>query len=139
MGLIFGACSYLHAQAGPMKVEAQLLWGTDDAKSPNPKHKPIDPALRAKLKTLPLKWSNYFEENRVVLVVPQGGSKRTALSAHCDIELKNLDGTKVQVTHYGEGKKVATRTQELSKGELLVLGGNAPGATTWLVALRRAD
>lgn len=125
-------------EAADMKLEAQLLWGTDDAKSPNPKHKAVDPELKKKLKALPLKWANYFEETRRTLDVPQGATRRLALSDLCEIEVKNLDGTKVEVTHFGRGKKIATRTQALPKGEILLLGGNAPDATTWLVLIRQA-
>jgi hypothetical protein len=31
------------------------------------------------------------------------------------------------------------RTQALPKGEILVLGGNAPNASAWLVILKRID
>jgi hypothetical protein len=137
--LFLGLSSSSSAQAADAKLEVQLLWGTDDAKSPNAKHKPIDPDLRKKLKQLPLKWSNYFEENRVVFEISASGSKKVNLSSHCDLEVKNLDGTKFEVTHYGEGKRVATRTQAMPKGEMLVLGGNAPDATAWLVVLRRVE
>lgn len=120
-----------------MKLEAQLLWGTDDAKSPNPKHKPVEAGLKKKLRQLPLKWSNYFEETQKKFSVPEGEARRIILSDLCEVEVKNLDGTRVEVVHFGRGKKVATRTQALPKGEMLVLGGNAPDATTWLVVLRQ--
>ncbi|HYG34098.1 MAG TPA: hypothetical protein VEC99_04910 [Clostridia bacterium] len=132
-------CSPLQAQAADMKLEALLLWGTDDAQSPNPKHKPVDAQLKKKLKQLPLKWTNYFEEKRVTFELPQGASKKVALSEHCAIEVKIIDSAKIEVTHYGEGKKVATRTQAMPKGETLVLGGNAPDSTAWLVVLRRIE
>jgi hypothetical protein len=137
--LVLLACGQLGARAGDLKVEAQLLWATDDAKSPNPEHKLVEPDLKQKLKRLPLKWANYFEETRKVFMVPQGGSKRVALSERCELEVKNVDGSKVEVTHFGKGKKVATRTQALPKGEMLVLGGNAPNATAWLVVLKRTE
>ena len=137
--LILLACGPLRGQAADMKVEAQLLWGTDDDKSPNPKHKPVEPEIRKKLKQLPLRWKNYFEECRVLIKLPPGAAKKTSLSAYCDLEVKNLDGTRVEVTHYGAGKRVATRTQSLPKGEMLVLGGNAPDSTAWLVVLRRLE
>ncbi len=127
------------ASAAAMKVEAQLLWGTDDAKSPNPKHRPVEPALSEKLKSIPLRWRNYFEVNRKVLQVPQGEARTVALSEMCDIEVKNLDGTKIEVTHFGKGRKVGTRTQSMLKGEIFILGGEAPGATAWLVVLKRVD
>jgi len=31
------------------------------------------------------------------------------------------------------------RKQSLPKGEMLVLGGNAPNSTAWLVALKRIE
>jgi hypothetical protein len=132
-------CGQLGARAADLKLEVQLLWATDDAKSPNPKHKPVEPDLKQKLKHLPLKWANYFAETREVIEVPQGASKRVTLSERCEIDVKNLDGLKVEVTHFGKGKKVATRTQELPKAEILVLGGNAPNATAWLVVLKRIE
>lgn len=135
---LFG-CAERQAQGAAMKLEAQLLWGTDDAKSPNPKHKPVDDKLRKKLKDLPLKWANYFEETRKTLEVPVGAARRIFLSDLCEIEVKNLDGNRVEVTHFGRGKKVGTRTQALPKGEMLVLGGNAPDATAWLVVLRQVQ
>lgn len=135
----FLAWGQTSAHAADMKLTAQLLWGTDDAKSPNPKHKAVDADLKKKLKQLPLKWTNYFEETRKTFDVPQGEARRIILSDLCELEVKNLDGSKVEVTHFGRGKKVATRTQALPKGEMLVLGGNAPDATAWLVVLRQAD
>jgi hypothetical protein len=45
----------------------------------------------------------------------------------------------VEVSLVGKGKDVAKRTQKLPKGETLVLGGNAPNATAWLVVLKRLE
>jgi len=135
---LFTACTAVQSNAADMKLEAQLLWGTDDAKSPNPKHKPIDANLKKKLKQL-LKWSNYFEETRKRLDVPLGATRRLALSDMCEIEVKNIDGNRVEVTHFGRGKKVGTRIQPLPKGETLVLGGNAPDATAWLIVLHQVE
>ncbi len=139
LGFLLLAGVELRAHSAEMKVEAVLLWGTDEAKSPNPKHKPVEPELREKLKKLPLKWKNYFEVNRKAVDLPQGAPRTVSLSDACELELKNLDGTKIEVTHFGKGKKVGTRTQALPHGEVFVLGGNAPDATAWLVAIRRAD
>jgi hypothetical protein len=123
-----------------MKLEAQLLWGTDATKSPNPKHKPVDPELKKKLQNLvPLKWTNYFEETRKAFLVPEGDSRTCALSDVCEIHVKNADGTKVEVTLFGRGKKAFTQVQPLPKGEILALGGNAPNRTAWLVVLRRTE
>ncbi len=129
----------LLADTAGMKLEAQLLWGTNDATSPNPKHKPVDEDIRKKLKELPLKWTNYFEETRKSLDVTEAAAKRVTLSDRCDIEVKVLGGSKIEVTHFGKGEKVVKQTQNLPKGEMLVLGGNAPNSTAWLVILKRVE
>ena len=125
--------------AADMKLDVQLLWGTDDAKSPNPKHKPVEPDLREKLKKIPLKWKNYFEVTHKIVEIPMGATRTVALSEMCDLEIKNIDGTKTEVTHFGKGKRVGTHTQAMPKGEVFILGGDAPGATAWLVVLRRNE
>ena len=135
-------CSLLAATvtlAGDSKFEAQLIWGTNDAKSPDPKHKPVETEVQKKLSDLPLKWKNYFEVNRRTLEVPQGGTSKAVLSEKCTVEVKELDGKKVEVSLVGKGEPVLKRTQPLPKGEILVLGGNAPNATAWLVTLKRTE
>jgi hypothetical protein len=126
--------------AGPqeMKLEVVLVWGTDDAKSPNPKHKPVDDDLKAQIKKLPLKWRNYFEESRKNVQV---GStiQKVSLSAKCKVEIKNLGKNMVEVSLIGEGEPVVTRKQALPKGETFFLGGNAPNSTAWLVVIKRVE
>ena len=126
----------IDVQAGDMKLEAQLIWGTNDAQSPDPKHKPVDPDVRKKLGDLPLKWKYYFEVNRKEFAVPEGESRKVGMSKKCELEVKNLKGNKVEVSLVGKGEK---RTQPLPKGEILILGGNAPNSTSWLVTLKRVE
>jgi hypothetical protein len=127
------------AAASDLKFEAQLIWGTNDTPPSDPKYKPVDAEVRKKLKELPLKWNNYFEIKRLNIVVPRSGSQRVALSEKCELELKDLGHSKVEITHYGKGQPVYDGMHALPKGEIFVLGGNAPNATTWLVILKRVD
>jgi len=127
------------AWAGGGKFEARLIWGTNDAKSPDPKHKKVEAEVEKKLADLPLKWKHYFEVNRKTLAVSRGGCEKAELSDKCSIEVKDLDGNKVDVSLIGKGEPVLKRTQPLPKSEILVLGGNAPNATAWLVTLKRLD
>lgn len=124
---------------GDLKLEVQLIWGTNDQKSPDAKHKPVDQELKKRLQSLPLKWTNYFEVNRLSMVVPQAGTQKAPLSDRCQLEVKNLGHSKVEITVFGKGKNVATRTQALPKGETLILGGDSPGATSWLAVVRRVE
>ena len=119
-----------------MKIEAQLIWATNDKEDPKLKQKHVAPEIREKLKDLPLRWSNYFEINKVILEIPKGETRRAKMSEKCDVEIKNLDGTQVEVALIGKGNPVLKRRQSLPKGEILILGGNAPDETAWLVALK---
>lgn len=126
------------AESGELKLEIQLVWGTDDAKSPNPKHKPVDGEIREKIKKLPLKWKYYFEENRQTVTVGTD-VKTVRLSDKCKLEVKNLDKGHIEVNLIGEGEPVVTRKQKLPRGETLFLGGNAPNSTAWLVIIKRLE
>ena len=131
------ATASARAASGDMKIEVQLIWATNDKSDPNPNHKPVAPEIREKLKELPLKWANYFEVNKITLDIPKGESRKGKLSEKCEVEVKNLDGAQVEVALLGKGDPVWKRIQALPKNEVLVLGGNAPNATAWLVALKR--
>ena len=137
--MLFFLMGHSQAWAGELKLEAQLIWATNDEKSPDPKQKPVSPEIRKKLAELPLKWSNYFEVNRKRIEVPEGKKQKSTLSDKCEIEVKNLKGDKVEVSLIGKGEPALTRTQSLPKGEILVVGGNAPNATAWLVTLKRVE
>lgn len=125
--------------ASELKFEAQLLWGTNDPQSPDPRHKPISDEIRQRLKDLPLKWTNYFEVSRKGFAVADKACKKVTLSEKCELEVKNLGKSAIEVYLFGKGEPVWKRTQPLPKGETLVLGGNAPNATAWLVTLKRLE
>jgi hypothetical protein len=122
-----------------LKLEALLIWGTNDTQSPDPKHKPVTPEVRKKLEELPFKWTSYFVVNRKVLEVPPKGSVKVSMSEKCDIEVKNLGNTTVELSLVGRREHVLKRTQALPKGETLVVGGKAPNATAWFVVLKQTE
>jgi len=120
-----------------LKLEAQLIWGTNDHQSPDPSHKPVDADILKKLQSLPLKWTNYFVVKRQVIEVSTAAPVKTALSEKCEIEIKNLGNATVEVAFFGKKEQVVK--QALPKGDTVVLGGNAPNSTAWLVVLRRLE
>jgi hypothetical protein len=135
----FAMCGQTAVRAATLKLEVQLLWGTNDEHSPDPRHKPVEPEVQAKLKDLPLKWTHYFEVRRKNFEVPPSGHNKVSLSQKCQIEVKNLGDPRLEIVLFGKGKETLRRTQSLSKGEMLVLGGNAPNSTAWLVVLKRME
>ena len=56
VALILLAGSTVQTFAANLKLEAKLIWGTDDAKSPNPEHKEVDAATKEKLSQLYARW-----------------------------------------------------------------------------------
>ncbi len=134
----------LRAVAAPggsnLKLEAQLVWGTNDEKSPKPGLKPVEPPVREKLAALPIKWEHYFEINRKQFEVAPGGKAQVSLSEKCSVEVRSIGGDKIEVRWYNRKKELVGRqSQPLRKGEMIVLGGNAPNATCWLVILKRVS
>jgi hypothetical protein len=126
-------------RAGEIKLEVQLIWGTNDEKSPDPKHKSVDPKVEKKLKKLPFKWQNYFEVNRQKFSVAQGETKRTVLSKDCEIKVRNAGNNSVELQIFGKGESVGKISQSLPKDEMLVTGGNAANFTSWFVVLYQAE
>jgi hypothetical protein len=127
------------APAKDLKFQALLVWATDAEKSPDHNHKPVDAEVLKKLRELPLRWKNYFEVRREHFIVPRGGAEKVTLSDKCEIGVADVDGRHVEVSLIGKGEPVLKRIQPLSRGETLVLGGNAPDSTGWLVVLKRVE
>jgi hypothetical protein len=121
-----------------IKLEVQLIWGTNDSQSPDPKHKAVDADVLKKLSALPLKWSNYFEVHRKRFEVPPTGATNIALGK-CEIGVKQLVRPSMEVSFIGKGKPVEKRTLRLPKGDILIYGGNAPNATAYFVTLKRVE
>jgi len=124
---------------GDMKLEAKLVWGTNEKTSPDPKQKPVSPELAEKLKNSPFKWKYYFEVKSECFALPKQGEKTVSMSKTCEVRIKNLGDSQVELRLFGKGKEVSKTTQPLPKGELLVTGGNAENATAWFVVLRRGE
>ncbi|SRR5581483_417610 len=125
--------------AESLMVQVQLVWATNDPRSPDPKHKPIDADLEAKLKLSPYRWTNYFEVNRQVLTVPLAGTGEAQMSKRCRLDVKNLGNDRVQVKLYGQDKLVATHTDRIASDWPLILSGNADNQTAWLVVVKKVE
>ncbi len=129
----------LAVQAGELKIEVQLIWGTTNSVSPNPSHKPAQKDVERKLQEQPFKWKHYFEVNRVTFSVADAEQKVVTVSKSCSIQVKNLGKQQVEVSVIGKGKDTGKVTQRLPKGELLAIGGNAENQTSWFVVLKQVD
>lgn len=122
--------------ADPMRVEVQLVWATNDPRSPDPKHKAIDAELARRLSRSPYRWKNYFEVNRLGAQIPNGQTRKSIkMSDHCTLDIKNLGNDWAEIKLYGNGKLVSTHKEQLP----LILAGDAKNDTAWLVVIKKAD
>ena len=118
--------------------EALLVWGTDDEHSPDPKHIPVDAVLARKLSKSPYRWKYYFEVNRKdFALVPNEVKKNLVMSKHCTLDVKNLGDHRIEVTLYGEGKRVSVNKENFVDDWPLIFAGSAGNETAWLVVLRK--
>ena len=126
-------------QAEGLKLEAQLIWGANTPTSPDLKHKPVETEVAEKLKSLPFKWSHYFEVNRKTIAVTRSEAKRVKMSADCEITVQQMDGDMLEVVLFGKGQQVSKIKQSLPKREMLILAGDAPDFTAWFVMLKQKE
>ena len=125
-----------NAVAAERKMEARLIWGTNEDKSPDPKHKPLDADLAKKLREMPLKWKNFFEVNRQVFSINTNSYTNLVMSKQCTIEVKDKGANNVTVKLYGQGKQVNRVDKPLPKGEVLTIGGDAKDNNAWFIVVR---
>jgi hypothetical protein len=138
LGLILLAGSAGEVLAANLRIEAKLVWATDEAKSPDPKHKLMDAATSESLRKT-FKWKNYFEVNRVVKEVPARSSNKFELSKRCTIEITELEGPKIAVKLIGEGKELHKTTLTISKGKSVVYSGDDKNQNAWFVIITQLE
>jgi hypothetical protein len=125
------------ASAADMKLEARLVWGTNDEKG-GPNCNPMDAELAAKLHGL-FKWKSYFEITNQTASIPLNKTRDLKMSDHCTLRIKNLGGFRVEISCIGEGKPVDKKVDTLTPPKWLVWGGNCKNDTAWFIALRSKD
>ncbi len=130
--MIFG--SLCTGSAADIKLEVQLVWGTNDEKSPNPAHTPVDPALAKRLAIF--KWKKYYLVRRQEVMVPSRSSKRIPLSKQCEIEIKELEGPRIEVNVFGQGKHVLKKTESISKDNVLAIAGDDKNDCAWFIIIK---
>lgn len=136
LALLAGMAGTALAGDDEVKVQAQLVWGTDLKESSSKEHKPIDDKTAADLKKA-FKWKNYFIIKSETVALTPGKGKKLAMSDKCMIEIKYSGDDKFEVLLTGKGEKVAKGTQKMPSGEKVFLMGLAEDENSWLVILRR--
>lgn len=116
------------------RVQAVLIWGTNESKPVGKSLKELDPKLRERLANI-FKWQNYFEVSRKTASVTPSKPQSVKLSDDCSVEIKILPENQAEVKLIGKGKTVVTRRHSLAKPDALVLAGDDKNNTAWFVVL----
>ena len=133
--LILGfALAAVDLRAEDLNLDAQLIWGTNSDKPPEPALPEVDKETAKKLRNV-FKWKHYYLINKTNAVVASRGTKRIPLSKKCTIEITELEGPKVGVTLIGEQKPVNKTAKPLSKGESIVIAGDDKNDCAWFVVI----
>ena len=124
----------IELRAEDLNLEAQLIWGTNSDKAPEPVLPEVGQDTAKRFGKV-FKWKHYYLCNKQNAVVPNRGTKQITLSKQCTIEITELPGPKVEVTLIGEGKRVNKTVKSLSKGECFVIAGDDKNETAWFVVI----
>lgn len=132
--LLLLATATAHAADSALKLEAQLVIGTNDPHQTN--GVPVSVKVAKKLATLPLKWQHYFTVNSQQFSVAKDESKEVSLSSKIQITVKNFGDEIIKMTLVNNGRNVGDVKKPLPKGHVIVLGYNAANS---IVVLQQAD
>lgn len=134
------------AWAGEFKVRTQLIWGTDEAQSPNKDYKQLSPELKVKLLNN-LRWKNYFVVKSETKAVAK--DCLFVLSERCKVGLKPAGKDQIEVQIFNPmGAKPAepvftekVSTDSLAKGHSVVIGSNSKDRwdDAWLVLVTAGE
>ncbi|MBM3876802.1 MAG: hypothetical protein FJ386_08810 [Verrucomicrobia bacterium] len=121
-----------------LKLQAQLVWGTNDKISAEAGYKEVDASLQARLRNV-FKWQAYYEITRKPFSVASAKAQSVKLSEDCAIEVKQLAANRIEVKLIGKGRPIITRTLELRPATPLVIGGDDKNNTAWFVVLTQTE
>lgn len=116
------------------RVQAVLVWGTNESKPAGKSLKELDAKLRERLANI-FKWQNYFEVNRMTVGVAASKPQTVKLSEECSVDIKILPENMAEVKLIGKGRTIVTRRHSLAKPDALVLAGDDKNNTAWFVVL----
>ena len=126
------------AKSPALKLNAQLIWATNDEKSPDPKHKEVDPALRKRFQG-PFKWKSYFEVSNQCITAPLKKTVRVKLSPDCEVEVTNFGDNQIEAKLFGKGEFQVHKKHMMKPGEIFSIAGDAKNGTAWFVVFTLAE
>ncbi len=137
LALLISPALMTATDASEVKLEIQLIWGTDADSSPDPTHKAIEKDLASKFKHSPFKWKNYYQVKRRSIGVAPAALQKVEMSKDCTLEIRNVGDNRMEVKLFGKDKDkfVSKQTEPLSNYPLII-AGNAGNDTAWFIVIK---
>jgi hypothetical protein len=127
------------AWAADIRVEAKLIWGTNDDKYSNPKHQRVDGPTSERLSKI-FKWKNYFVVNQQTSLIPSRSTKRLQMSKPCALDITEMEADRVEITLFGQGKPLNKMVKPLKKGgETIIIGGEDKNDCAWFIMISQLE
>jgi hypothetical protein len=133
--LAFVAPTVAQGDEKGVKLQTQLVWGTNQDKPAGKNLKDVGSVLSEKLRKI-FKWKNYFEVSRQMVDLPKQAAQRIKMSSKCELEFCQCGSDSLEVKLFGEGKLVIKKRQPLVLGEPIVLAGDDKNDTAWFVVIQ---
>ncbi len=125
-------------EAQPVRLAADLIWGTNGEKPADKELKPISPDLEKRLRRI-FKWKSYYAIEHKEFTVSATKPTRVEMSKECRIEVGTIaDGEEFEIQLFGKGQLVVKKRQRIVPGEAVVLGGDDKNDNAWFVVVALA-
>lgn len=140
-GFLLGAAN--PAPAEELKLQAQLVWGTDGGRPEGQDMRELDASIREKFMRH-LRWKNYYVVRSAVADVSKGDLKRMELSKRCSVDVQREDKEiviRIYSLRDGSEPRVLKTDripeERLRAGHAIVFGGDSKDnwEDAWFVVL----
>jgi len=129
-----GPAQNASSEKNTRKIRLQLVWGTNEEKSPDENHKRLDAKHARKLRMF--KWKHYFLVNESVVEVKQSAPVKTRLSKECEVQLKDAGNDMLEVELWGKGKLTRRIKEKVTSEDSLTIAGDAENDSAWLILIK---
>jgi hypothetical protein len=137
LGPAFPGSASQPASGPDFQLEVKLIWGSNDETSPDPSHKKVDTEFTKWLVSNHYKWKHYFEVKAEKVKIPAGTQKTVTLSHGNSVEIKNVDGIRLETRLMSQSKPVTNVAKpQFPKGARLVLAGQDKNDSGWFVVIK---
>ncbi|MBA4146823.1 MAG: hypothetical protein H0X66_01825 [Verrucomicrobia bacterium] len=129
-----GSVAGFSADKTGKKIDIQLVWGTNEEKSPDETHKRLSAQETKKLRMF--KWKHYFLVKRATVIIKPDVPTKKRLSEECEVQLKDVGNSMLEVELWGKGKLTRKIKEKVTKEDSVTIAGDAANDSAWLILIK---